>query len=382
MLKTTRRPAPFKTFARALALSTLLVAAAAVGTVAVTAAEAATASRTKAEVRKAKRVVAKQVRAMAKAKRKVRALEKRIKADSKRLAKQRSAGARAKLRKRIAKAKASLRKARTAWRTEVRTHNKAMRLVKRADRLIARATARDKRAKVRDERQKARETRRTRDRARLKENAKRSARTARRFALAGDGGWLGLQVFGLRAGGGRTSAYGTQYDGGFRVPAIPAKRLPERFQRQRVRYQTGEKPGTVVVDTANKYLYYVMGDGRAMRYGIGVGRAGMRWSGTANVGWKRKWPTWTPPAEMIERQPKYAKWSAANGGMPGGLGNPLGARALYLMQNGKDTLYRLHGTPNWRSIGTAQSSGCIRLTNQDVIDLYERVKPGAKVIVR
>lgn len=333
-------------------------------------AQAASAAETKAQVRKAKRVVAKQVRAMARAKRKVRKLEKRIGADTKRLAKQKSAGAKRKLRARIRKSKASLRKARAAWHAETRTHNRAMRLMKRGDRLIARAKRQAKKQ--------------TRGAARRVTGAtKRTGRTLkRRFALSGQSAWLGMQIFGLRSGGGRTSAYGAQVDGGYALPAIPTKAVPERYLRQRVRYQTSEKPGTVVVDTKTRHLYYVMGNGRAMRYGIGVGRAGMSWSGTANVGWKRKWPTWTPPAEMIARQPRYAKYSAANGGMEGGLGNPLGARALYLMKDGKDTLYRLHGTPNWRSIGTAQSSGCIRLMNQDVIDLYERVRPGAKVIVR
>ena len=121
--------------------------------------------------------------------------------------------------------------------------------------------------------------------------------------------------------------------------------------------------------------------GKAMRYGIGVGKAGFEWSGSAHIGWKQKWPKWTPPEEMIERRPDLRKWGAANGGMPGGPTNPLGARALYLMQGGQDTLYRLHGTPEWNSIGTAASSGCIRLMNQDVIDLYKRVPNGAKVIV-
>ena len=115
--------------------------------------------------------------------------------------------------------------------------------------------------------------------------------------------------------------------------------------------------------------------------GIGVGKAGFEWSGEAHIGWKQEWPKWTPPAEMIERRPDLEKYSSDNGGMPGGPTNPLGARALYLMQGNVDTLYRLHGTPQWASIGTAASSGCIRLMNQDIIDLYKRVPNGAKVVV-
>ena len=120
-----------------------------------------------------------------------------------------------------------------------------------------------------------------------------------------------------------------------------------------------------------------------MRYGIGVGKAGFAWEGEAYIAWKQEWPTWTPPKEMISRKPELAKYG--KDGMKPGLSNPLGARALYLFnQKGQDTLFRLHGTPEWNSIGTAASSGCIRLMNQDIIDLYERVRPGksARVIVK
>ncbi|TJV12984.1 MAG: L,D-transpeptidase, partial [Mesorhizobium sp.] len=113
----------------------------------------------------------------------------------------------------------------------------------------------------------------------------------------------------------------------------------------------------------------------------GLGRAGFEWSGDAVVQWKQKWPKWTPPAEMIARQPEYAKYSAENGGMPGGLTNPLGARALYLFEGNEDTLYRLHGSPEWFSIGKSVSSGCVRLINQDIIDLYDRVPNKTPVIV-
>jgi lipoprotein-anchoring transpeptidase ErfK/SrfK len=144
---------------------------------------------------------------------------------------------------------------------------------------------------------------------------------------------------------------------------------------------TGERPGSIVVDTSQHFLYLTMEGGRAMRYGVGLGREGFAWTGHAKVQWKQKWPKWTPPAEMIAREPKLAKYSAANGGMEPGLMNPLGARALYIFQNGKDTLYRIHGSPEWWSIGKSVSSGCVRLMNQDVIDLYSRVQPGTPIWV-
>ncbi|MEO0327076.1 MAG: L,D-transpeptidase [Pseudomonadota bacterium] len=167
----------------------------------------------------------------------------------------------------------------------------------------------------------------------------------------------------------------------FPVPAVPKDELDPRFYRNRVSFKTKERPGTIIVNTKTFYLHLVEGDGNAMRYGVGLGRQGFEWSGRANVAWKRPWPTWTPPEEMIKREPRLRKYSAANGGMDPGLDNPLGARALYIFQNGVDTLYRLHGTPQHKSIGKAVSSGCVRLINQDVIDLYNRVKPGAKIVV-
>ena len=118
-----------------------------------------------------------------------------------------------------------------------------------------------------------------------------------------------------------------------------------------------------------------------MRYGVGLGRAGFAWSGRARIAWKRKWPTWTPPREMIARQPELEKWSAENGGMPPGLKNPLGSRALYIFQGNEDTLYRVHGTPEINSIGKAVSSGCVRMVNQDVIHLYDNVKSGSAIVV-
>lgn len=175
--------------------------------------------------------------------------------------------------------------------------------------------------------------------------------------------------------------YAARIDNDFPIAEIPVDKVAPRLFRQEVRYSTKERPGTIVVDTGAKYLYLVQRNGRAMRYGIGVGRQGFAWSGSAHIGFKRVWPKWTPPAEMIARQPELAKYCADCGGMAGGPDNPLGARALYLVKDGKDTLYRLHGTPQWQSIGTAASSGCIRLMNQDIIDLYNRVPAGTKVVV-
>jgi len=175
--------------------------------------------------------------------------------------------------------------------------------------------------------------------------------------------------------------YGPMEDGGYELPAIPIQKMDPKYLRQIVSDPTGERPGTVVVDTANRFLYLVREDGEAIRYGVGIGREGFAWSGRAIVQWKRKWPTWTPPADMIARQPELAKYSAANGGMQPGLMNPLGARALYIFKDGKDTLYRLHGSPEWWSIGKAVSSGCVRLINQDVIDLYDRVPNKTPILV-
>jgi lipoprotein-anchoring transpeptidase ErfK/SrfK len=147
--------------------------------------------------------------------------------------------------------------------------------------------------------------------------------------------------------------------------------LPARLRRQVVSYATREAPGTVIIDTPNTYLYYVLGGGQAIRYGIGVGRDGFTWSGVQSVTKKAEWPDWTPPPEMIARQPYLPRH------MAGGPGNPLGARAMYL----GGTVYRIHGTNAPGTIGTHVSSGCIRLTNDDVSDLYSRVNVGTKVIV-
>ncbi|HZG30863.1 Lipoprotein-anchoring transpeptidase ErfK/SrfK [Ensifer adhaerens] len=176
--------------------------------------------------------------------------------------------------------------------------------------------------------------------------------------------------------------YGKIIDNGFQLPAIPIQKLDKKFHRQIVDFQTKESPGTIIVNTRERFLYYVLSGGKAVRYGIGVGKQGFAWSGTAYVAWKQEWPTWHPPKEMASRKPEVAKY--VEDGMNPGVTNPLGARAMYLFnEKGQDTLFRLHGTPEWSSIGTAASSGCIRLINQDVIDLYSRVRPGrnTKVVV-
>jgi lipoprotein-anchoring transpeptidase ErfK/SrfK len=162
---------------------------------------------------------------------------------------------------------------------------------------------------------------------------------------------------------------------------VPLEKMDRQFLRQIVPDPTGERPGTLVVDTNSHHLYLVREGGQAIRYGVGLGKAGFEWAGRAEVRWKQKWPKWTPPDEMIARQPNLAKYSAANGGMPGGLDNPLGARALYLFQGNEDTLYRIHGSPEWWSIGKSVSSGCVRLINQDIIDLYDRVPQRTPVLV-
>lgn len=176
--------------------------------------------------------------------------------------------------------------------------------------------------------------------------------------------------------------YGKLQDGSYLIPAVPYQRIDPKYYRQRVVDPTGEAPGTVVVDTPDRFLYLVEPGGTAMRYGVGIGRDGFSWAGDGVIQWRQKWPRWTPPDEMVARQPELSKYSIANGGMDGGLKNPLGARALYIFSDGKDTLYRLHGNPDWRSIGKAVSSGCVRLLNQDVIDLYQRVPLKARIVVR
>jgi lipoprotein-anchoring transpeptidase ErfK/SrfK len=150
------------------------------------------------------------------------------------------------------------------------------------------------------------------------------------------------------------------------------EQLDPKWQKTVVFYRTNEAPGTIIVQSDQRYLYVVQPGGRALRYGIGVGRDGFRWQGLVKITQKKEWPDWTPPQEMIERQPYLPRW------MAGGPGNPLGARAMYL----GNTVYRIHGTNQPQTIGTAVSSGCFRLTNPDVTDLYDRIPVGTKVIIR
>ncbi len=155
------------------------------------------------------------------------------------------------------------------------------------------------------------------------------------------------------------------------VPSEQEEQLDPKWQKTVVFYRTTEAPGTIIVNTQERFLYLIIGNGRALRYGIGVGRDGFQWQGLVRITRKQEWPDWTPPPEMIQRQPYLPRW------MAGGPGNPLGARALYLGR----TEYRIHGTNQPQTIGTKVSSGCFRLTNPDVSDLYDRVPVGTKVII-
>ena len=156
------------------------------------------------------------------------------------------------------------------------------------------------------------------------------------------------------------------------IPDPDEERLPAIYQRQAVFYRTAEAAGTIIIDTADRHLYLIQGNNRAIRYGIGVGRDGFQWEGLLRIARKAEWPDWVPPPEMIERQPYLPRF------MAGGPGNPLGARALYLGA----TVYRIHGTNQPETIGSAISSGCFRLVNGDVTDLYGRVPVGTKVIIQ
>ncbi len=172
--------------------------------------------------------------------------------------------------------------------------------------------------------------------------------------------------------------YAAQPDGSRTIPAINVSDYHPALLRNEVDYPTDLAPGSIVIDTKGPFLYFVEGGGRATRYGIAIGREGFGWSGTGRIARTARWPTWTPPPEMIAREPHLAQW---RGGMPGGLNNPLGARALYIYFGGRDSGYRIHGTNQPKSIGWAASSGCFRMINQDVVDLYERTPTGAQVIV-
>ncbi|MES5097536.1 L,D-transpeptidase [Agrobacterium sp. BA1120] len=176
------------------------------------------------------------------------------------------------------------------------------------------------------------------------------------------------------------SMYGAIDTEPFPVPAIDLKRVKQPFLRREVAYETDEKPGTIVVDPVARYAHLVMESGRALRYGVGVGKQeAFNFQGEAIIARKAEWPGWRPTPDMIAREPD--RYGPLRNGLPGGSGNPLGPRALYLCRNNQDTYYRLHGTVEPWTIGTMVSSGCIRLLNQDIMDLYRRVPVGTKVVV-
>jgi lipoprotein-anchoring transpeptidase ErfK/SrfK len=203
----------------------------------------------------------------------------------------------------------------------------------------------------------------------------RTGALSRRAFVAG----LPLALAGCAGGGFLTGGYGSVSDGGFIVPAVDITTVDSSLLRSEVAWRGKEKPGSVVVNVPQRRLYLVQAGGRALRYGVGVGRSeGMQFRGSAIIGRKEKWPHWTPTANMIAAMPRYKPYA---GGLDGGIDNPLGARALYLYRDGHDTFFRLHGTNEPESIGHAVSSGCIRLFNQDIIDLYDRVPVGAHVTV-
>ncbi|MGF6253192.1 L,D-transpeptidase [Ensifer sp. LBL] len=173
--------------------------------------------------------------------------------------------------------------------------------------------------------------------------------------------------------------YGPLPNEKFPLDAIDISKVDKRYLRQQVAYQTHEPPGTIVIDTQNRFLYLVQDGGMAMRYGIGVGKAGLEFEGEARIARKAEWPRWTPTQSMVEREPE--RYGPLAGGMEPGVRNPLGPRALYLFQGSRDTLFRIHGTTEAWSIGKAVSSGCIRLFNPDIIDLYSRVPLDSRVVV-
>ncbi|NOZ31741.1 MAG: L,D-transpeptidase [Alphaproteobacteria bacterium] len=172
--------------------------------------------------------------------------------------------------------------------------------------------------------------------------------------------------------------YRSMPDERFPIPAARFGQLDPMFLRQISAYRSPEPIGTVIVDTQEKMAYLTLPNNLAVRYGVGIGRAGFSWSGRGLIKYKKKWPTWTPPAEMIARQPEFEIY---RNGMEPGLDNPLGARALYIFQDGRDTLYRLHGTGDPNTIGKAVSSGCVRFLHQDIIDLYNRVPNNTPLLV-
>ena len=204
----------------------------------------------------------------------------------------------------------------------------------------------------------------------------------RRSFLFGSGslaalGLAGCQTDGMSLAEAR-KLYGPVPEEKFPIPAADISKVDPKYYRQTVAYDTKEAPGTIIVDPANYYVYRIEGDGAATRYGANVGRDGFRWSGHAYVGRKSEWATWTPPREMIKRQPEAAKWAR---GMPGGLDNPLGARTLHLYQNGAYTLYTIYASSDPESIGSGVTSGCVGLLSQDMIHLYKQTPVKTKVVV-
>ncbi|MBO0663101.1 L,D-transpeptidase [Jiella sp. MQZ9-1] len=191
---------------------------------------------------------------------------------------------------------------------------------------------------------------------------------------------MGQRALALTSFGPSDSRYGAFEDGGHAVPAIPDQYLDKSKVRRQIAYHGPEAPGTIVVDPAAHYLYLIQSGGTAMRYSVGVGKAGFAFSGRANIARKADWPRWTPTSNMLDREPQ--RFGPYASGLKGGLGNPLGARALYLYRGGRDTYYRIHGTNDPSSIGHSVSSGCIRMFNQDVVDLETRVPVGTKVVVK
>ncbi|MBK3396857.1 L,D-transpeptidase [Methylobacterium sp. IF7SW-B2] len=206
----------------------------------------------------------------------------------------------------------------------------------------------------------------------------------RRAFLAGSAASLGaLGLAGCATTDGMSLAeasalYGPVPTEKFPIPATDISKVDPKYYRRTVQYASKEAPGTIVVDPRNYYLYRIEEGGLATRYGANVGRDGFRWSGDAYVGRKSEWATWTPPREMIKRQPEVAKWAR---GMPGGLENPLGARTLHLYQNGAYTLYTIYASSEPDSIGSGITSGCVGLLSQDMIHLYERTPVKTKVVV-
>jgi lipoprotein-anchoring transpeptidase ErfK/SrfK len=213
---------------------------------------------------------------------------------------------------------------------------------------------------------------------------RRTGLLSRRSFLAGSAvslGALGLAGCGTVDGMSLAEAkkvYGPLPDEKFPIPGVDVSKVNPKYYRRTVRYDSKEEVGTIIVDPGNYYVYRVEGEGSATRYGANVGRAGFLWSGDAYVGRKSEWATWTPPKEMIQRQPEAAKYAR---GMPGGLDNPLGARTLHLYQNGAYTLYTIYATSDPESIGSGVTSGCVGLLSQDMIDLYARTPVKTKVVV-